>query len=74
MRKNQRKYLKIYEEYRSLLADGSPAMEVYHHLARKHRRTVSGIRYAIKTAEDMLRPVAPTIPDEFMKNVASPST
>jgi len=64
LRKNQRKYLKIYEEYRSLVADGSPAMEVYKALAKKHRRTVSGIRYAIKSAEDMLRPAAPPIPEQ----------
>lgn len=64
LRKNQRKYLKIYEEYRSLVADGSPVMEVYNHLARKHRRTVSGIRYAIKTAEDMLRTAALPIPEQ----------
>jgi hypothetical protein len=42
-------------------------MEVYHHLARKHRRTVSGIRYAIKSAQDMLRPVAPPLSDEELK-------
>lgn len=67
MRKNQKKYLKIYEEYRSLVADGSPAMEVYKVLAKKHRKSVGGIRYAIKSVEDMLRPVAPPLSDEEMR-------
>lgn len=65
--KNQKKYLKIYEDYRSLMADGSTAMEVYKYLAKKYQRSVGGIRYAIKTVEDMLRPVAPPLSDEEMK-------
>ena len=59
--KNQKKYLKIYEEYRALMADGSTPMEVYRYLGKKHRKSVSGIRYAIKSVEDTLRPVAPPL-------------
>lgn len=59
--KHKKKYLKIYEEYRSLMADGSTPMEVYRYLGKKHRKSVSGIRYAIKSVEDMLRPVAPPL-------------
>lgn len=65
--KNQKKYLKIYEEYRSLMEDGSTSMEVYRYLSKKHRKSVGGIRYAIKIVEDMLRPVAPPLSDEEMR-------
>ena len=65
--KNQKKYLKIYEEYRSLMEDGSTPMEVYRYLGKKHRKSVGGIRYAIKSVEDMLRPVAPPLSDEEMR-------
>lgn len=65
--KNQKKYLKIYEEYRSLMEEGSTPMEVYKYLAKKYQRSVGGIRYAIKSVEDMLRPVAPPLTDEEKK-------
>lgn len=67
LRKNQKKYLRIYEDYRSLMADGSTAMEVYKYLAKKYKKSVGGIRYAIKSVEDMLRPVAPPLTDEQLK-------
>ena len=66
IRKNQKKYLRIYAEYIQFITDGSPAMEVYKLLAKKHRKSIGGIRYAIKTAEDMMRPVAPPLTDEEM--------
>lgn len=67
IRKNQKKYLRIYAEYTQFITDGSPAMEVYKLLAKKHRKSIGGIRYAIKAAEDMLRPVAPPLTDEELR-------
>lgn len=43
------------------MEEGGTPMEVYRYLGKKHRKSVGGIRYAIKSVEDMLRPVAPPL-------------
>ena len=57
---------RIIRKYYDLLADGSKTMEAYRLLAKRYNMSVGGIRYAIKSVEDMLRPVAPPLSDEEM--------
>ena len=58
---------RIIRKYYDLLADGSKTMEAYRLLAKRYNMSVGGIRYAIKAAEDMMRPVAPPLTDEEMR-------
>ena len=46
-------HIKLYNEYLRLVSDGSRKMEIYKHLARKHKLSVGGVRYAIKRVSDL---------------------
>ncbi len=64
--KIKKKHIRIFNEFVKMTENGSQKMAAYKYLAKKHRISVGGVRYAIANVRYLVRPVAPPLSDEEM--------
>lgn len=65
--KIKKKHIRIFNEFVKMTENGSQKMAAYKYLAKKHRMSVGGVRYAIANVRYLARPVAPPLTDEELR-------